>query len=426
MKYEVKVPVVGESINEVTIGQWLKNDGDYVEMDDILCEIESEKATLEIRSEQDGELRILISEGETIAIGTKIGEIDGTGKKPVETGEEGKPEVTIQEVTSVDDSKPVDEKQVKVSPVAARMLSESGIQAAGVQGTGAGGRITKADVQKVVESSAQAGETRVEEKESGAEPVVTPAVAKPEANVQLSMQPESGIGRTENRVKMSTLRKTIARRLVAAKNETAMLTTFNELDMSNILELRSRYKELFLKKYELKLGFMSFFIKAACMALQEFPEVNARLEEDEIIYHDYCDVSIAVSTPKGLVVPVIFDADRLNLPQIEAKVDYLANRARDNKLTIEEMTGGTFSITNGGVFGSLLSTPIINAPQTAILGMHKIEERPIAMNGEVVIRPMMYLALSYDHRIIDGKESVNFLVRVKELLEDPSRILLDI
>jgi 2-oxoglutarate dehydrogenase E2 component (dihydrolipoamide succinyltransferase) len=232
--------------------------------------------------------------------------------------------------------------------------------------------------------------------------------------------------RSENRVKMSTLRKTISRRLVAAKNETAMLTTFNELDMSTIMAVRNRYKDRFLEKYQVKLGFMSFFVKAACLALKEFPEVNARLEEDEIVYHDYCDISIAVSTPKGLVVPVIFDADQMSLAQIEIKVDQIAKKARENKLTIEEMTGGTFSITNGGVFGSLLSTPIINAPQTAIFGMHKIEERPIALKGEVVIRPMMYIALSYDHRIIDGKESVSFLVKMKELLEDPARMLLDV
>ena len=426
MKYEVKIPAVGESINEVTIGQWLKNDGDYVEMDAILCEIETEKATLEIRSEQDGELKILIKEGETVAVGTKIGEIDSEGEKPAGQKEESTPESVKQKVRTPEASPPPSEKQAKVSPVAAKMLSESGIQADGVTGTGAGGRITKADVQRVVEDRPRPEEKTETGKEKISETLTTPTIEKPSPVVQQLMQQEPGAGRTENRVKMSTLRKTIARRLVAAKNETAMLTTFNELDMSHILELRNKYKELFLKKYELKLGFMSFFVKVVCIALKEFPEVNARLEEDEIIYHDYCDISIAVSTPKGLVVPVIFNADRLNLPQIEAKVDYLATRARDNKLTIEEMTGGTFSLTNGGVFGSLLSTPIINAPQTAILGMHKIEERPIAMNGEVVIRPMMYIALSYDHRIIDGKESVNFLVRVKELLEDPSRILLDV
>jgi len=426
MKYPVKIPVIGESINEVTIGRWLKNHADYVEMDDILCEIESEKATLEIRSEQDGELKIIIQEGETVAVGTKIGEIDSEGEKPVADKKESTPEPVKMEVLAPEDSPPSPEKQVKISPVAAKMLSESGIQASGVTGSGAGGRITKADAQKAVEGRSQAVKKTEAVQEKTSETLSTQSFDKPSQVVQQLLQKETRGSRTENRVKMSTLRKTISRRLVAAKNETAMLTTFNELDMSNILKLRNKYKELFLKKYELKLGFMSFFIKAVCIALQEFPEVNARVEEEEIIYHDYCDISIAVSTPRGLVVPVIFDADRLNLPQIEAKVDYLATRARDNKLTIEEMTGGTFSLTNGGVFGSLLSTPIINAPQTAILGMHKIEERPIAMNGEVVIRPMMYIALSYDHRIIDGKESVNFLVRLKELLEDPSRILLDV
>jgi 2-oxoglutarate dehydrogenase E2 component (dihydrolipoamide succinyltransferase) len=232
--------------------------------------------------------------------------------------------------------------------------------------------------------------------------------------------------RTENREKMSTLRKTIARRLVEAKNETAMLTTFNEIDMSAIVEVRNRYKEEFQNKYNIKLGFMSFFIEASCIALQEFPPVNALLENDEIVYHDYCDISIAVSTPRGLVVPVIFNAETMTIPQLEAEVNRLATKGRDNKLTLDEMTGGTFSITNGGVFGSLLSTPIINAPQTAILGLHKIEERPVALNDEVVIRPMMYVAVSYDHRVIDGKESVNFLLRIKELMEDPTRMLLNI
>jgi 2-oxoglutarate dehydrogenase E2 component (dihydrolipoamide succinyltransferase) len=426
MKYDIKIPAVGESINEVTIGQWLKNNGDYVEMDTILCEIESEKATLEIRSEQDGILNILIREGETVAIGTKIGDINTDGKKPVVKEAESVPETDEPPRNTPKDLPASTEKEVKVSPIAAKMLSESGIQATGVKGTGAGGRITKADVEKVVESLSRPEEIMDSSREDKIKPPDSQIIEQRSQVGDHTMQSDLKSGRTENRVKMSTLRKTIARRLVAAKNETAMLTTFNELDMSNILKLRSNYKELFLKKYDLKLGFMSFFVKAVCIALKDFPEVNARLEDDDIIYHDYCDISIAVSTPKGLVVPVIFDADRLTFPQIEAKVDYLATRARDNKLTLEEMTGGTFSLTNGGVFGSLLSTPIINTPQTAIFGMHKIEERPIALNGEVVIRPMMYIALSYDHRIIDGKESVNFLVRVKELLEDPSRILLDV
>jgi len=420
MKHEVKVPAVGESINEVTIGQWLKKNGNYVEMDEIVCEIESEKATLEIRSEHDGELKILVEEGQTISIGTKIAEIDDTVKKAVQKEEETKPKTIEKESPRPETAKSDSEKSQKISPLAAKMLSEAGLKAGEVTGTGPGGRITKADVQKVVNDG------RVSEKKEAAEPAKTEQAERPQESLKLTIQPITTVGRNEKRVKMSTLRKTISRRLVAAKNETAMLTTFNELDMSYILSLRNKYKEPFQKKYGIKLGFMSFFVKAACIALAEFPEVNARLEEDDIIYHDYCDVSIAVSTPKGLVVPVIFDAHQLSLAQIEIKIDYIANRARDNKLTIDEMTGGTFSITNGGVFGSLLSTPIINAPQTAILGMHKIEERPVALNGEIVIRPMMYIALSYDHRIIDGKESVSFLVRVKELLEDPSRILLDV
>ncbi|UCF64778.1 MAG: 2-oxoglutarate dehydrogenase complex dihydrolipoyllysine-residue succinyltransferase, partial [bacterium] len=381
---------------------------------------ESEKATLEIRSEHDGELKILVEEGQTIEIGTKIAEIDDSIKKTVRKVAETKPETIEKEAPQPEGKQSDREKPQKISPVAAKMLSEAGLEAGEVTGTGPAGRITKADVQKLVESG------RVSEKKKAEVPIKTEQVKRPQETSKPLIQKLSTAGRSERRLKMSTLRKTISRRLVAAKNETAMLTTFNELDMSHILSLRNKYKEPFQKKYGIKLGFMSFFVKAACIALAEFPEVNARLEEDDIIYHDYCDISIAVSTPKGLVVPVIFDAQQLSLAQIETKIDYIASRARDNKLTIEEMTGGTFSITNGGVFGSLLSTPIINSPQTAILGMHKIEDRPIASNGEVVIRPMMYIALSYDHRIIDGKESVSFLVRVKELLEDPSRILLDV
>jgi len=419
MKHEVKVPAVGESINEVTVGRWLKKSGDFVEMDEIICEIESEKATLEIRSEHGGELTILVEEGDTIGIGTKIAEIDDTVKKTESTELDSEPKKSEKDALRPAAERSDAEKAQKISPLAAKMLAEAGIEAGKVTGSGPGGRITKADAQKVVEDNRNKQQKETTE---GAEkpPEKSQEIPKPQ------FQAVSTGDRTENRVKMSTLRKTISRRLVAAKNETAMLTTFNELDMTHILSLRNKYKETFQAKYGIKLGFMSFFVKAACLALKEFPEVNARLEEDEIIYHSYCDISIAVSTPKGLVVPVIFDADRMSLAEIETKIDSIATKARENKLTLEEMTGGTFSITNGGVFGSLLSTPIINAPQTAILGMHKIEERPIALNGEVVIRPMMYIALSYDHRIIDGKESVSFLVRVKELLEDPSRILLDV
>jgi 2-oxoglutarate dehydrogenase E2 component (dihydrolipoamide succinyltransferase) len=432
MSFEVKIPQVGESITEVTIGQWLKADGDYIEMDEVLCEMESEKATLEVRSEKSGVLKILQQEGETVSVGQTVAEID-TSASRLES------EVTAQEKDELTNSKTAptesksaagqkgdveEEKQLKISPVAAKLLEESDISFEQVKATGSGGRVTKSDVEKAIDMLAAAEDRTKVSATSVKESTVIATETEPKDIITVSTLPTDG--RPERREKMSTLRKTIARRLVTAKNETAMLTTFNEVDMNAIITVRNKYKEAFQEKYGIKLGFMSFFIKACCITLQEFPEVNAMVEEDEIVFHDFCDISMAVSTPKGLVVPVIFNAERLNLAQIESEVNRLASKARDNKLTIEEMTGGTFSITNGGVFGSLLSTPIINVPQTAILGMHKIEERPIALNGEVIIRPMMYVALSYDHRIIDGKESVNFLVRVKGLLEDPARMLLDV
>jgi 2-oxoglutarate dehydrogenase E2 component (dihydrolipoamide succinyltransferase) len=435
MKIDVAIPQVGESITEVTIGQWVKKDGELVEMDEVLCEIESEKATLELRSESNGKLKILAKELETPAVGTKIAEIDTDVKVPAkEKQEEEKsaeqPEEKAELVrertevkTEVKPEEKEEEKATKISPVAAKLLKEAGISSSQVAGSGQQGRITKADAEKVIDQASEKAEGPAPVPEQKPEPAPQ-KIPEPKAPVVFK-KPVPGT-RTENREKMSTLRKTIARRLVEAKNETAMLTTFNEIDMSAIVEVRNRYQEEFQNKYGIKLGFMSFFIKASCIALQEFPPVNALLENDEIVYHDYCDISIAVSTPRGLVVPVIFNAETMTIPQLEAEVNRLATKGRDNKLTLDEMTGGTFSITNGGVFGSLLSTPIINAPQTAILGLHKIEERPVALNGELVIRPMMYVAVSYDHRVIDGKESVNFLLRIKELMEDPTRILLDI
>ncbi len=448
MKSEVKIPEVGESISEVTIGQWMKKDGDSVEMDEVICEIESEKATLEIQADREGVLKILAEEGETVSVGEKIAEIDAEAESAAESqpaGEEEAAEETGSEAAEAEktgetgpapegggeEETAEEEDRPKISPVAARMLRDAGIPRGQVKGSGPGGRVTKADAQQAINDSRrektpekEKSSEKAPEKEAEKAPQ-PPVIGGPEPAKAPAVPKRDG-GRSEQRRKMSTLRKTIAKRLVAAKNETAMLTTFNEVDMSEILALRSRYKEIFQEKHDIKLGFMSFFVKACCQALAEFPEVNAMIEGEEIVYHDYCDISIAVSTPKGLVVPVIFDADRMSLPEIEAEVGRLAVKARDNKLTIDEMSGGTFSLTNGGVFGSLLSTPIINAPQSAILGMHKIEERPRAVNGEVVIRPMMYVALSYDHRIIDGKESVSFLVRVKELLEDPARLLLEV
>jgi 2-oxoglutarate dehydrogenase E2 component (dihydrolipoamide succinyltransferase) len=398
---EMKVPAVGESITEVTISTWLKKDGDFVSTDEIIAEVESDKATFELPAEATGILRIVAKEKETLPIGGLICKIEVTEGAPAQTKQATAPAATTANAAA--------DKTYAAghpSPAAAKILDEKGIAANQVAGSGVGGRITKEDAQK-----AQGAPAKQEAKPQAA--VGPPAIA-------------SGGGRGERREKMTSLRKTIAKRLVAVKNETAMLTTFNEVDMKPVMDLRSKYKDQFKEKYGVGLGFMSFFTKAVCTALKDFPAVNASIDKDEIIYHDYCDVSIAVSTPRGLVVPVIRNAESLSFNQIESEVIRLATRGRDGKLSIEEMTGGTFSITNGGVFGSMLSTPIINPPQSAILGMHNIVERPVVKNGEVVVRPIMYLALSYDHRIVDGRESVSFLVRVKELLEDPGRLILGV
>lgn len=408
--FQIKVPEVGESITEVTIARWLKKDGESVEADDLIVEIESDKASFEIPAEQSGVISLKVSEGDTVPVGSLIAEIKPDGQTSAEA--ETKSAAPVKEVKpslaeSTDGEK---DKKIKISPVAANILVEAGLKAESVSGSGPGGRITKEDAVKAVEN------LKTREKEA-------PSPKKEDKSVPaVSESPD----RQVRRERLSTLRKTLSKRLVAAKNETAMLTTFNEVDMSGIMALRAKYKEIFKEKYEVGLGFMSFFTKAACIALKEWPAVNAKIDGDHVVYHDYCDISIAVSSPRGLVVPVIRNANRLSMAEIEKEVLNLATKARENKLTIEEMTGGTFTISNGGVFGSLMSTPILNAPQSAILGMHKIEERPVVTNGEVVIRPMMYLAVSYDHRIIDGRESVSFLVRVKELLEDPARMLLEI
>ncbi|HLR48961.1 MAG TPA: 2-oxoglutarate dehydrogenase complex dihydrolipoyllysine-residue succinyltransferase [Candidatus Sphingobacterium stercoripullorum] len=411
MALEIKIPAVGESISEVTIAEWLKNDGDYVEMDENIAELESDKATFELPAEQAGVLRIVVEAGETIEIGTVVAKIEA-GDAPAAGSSSEKSENQEQEQESAAPaSEEAEDNYAKgtASPAAAKILREKNIDPTTIKGTGKDGRITKADAENAV-AQPKAQEVQKETKA----PVAAPSV-------------EGTAGpRQERKEKMSSLRRTIARRLVTVKNETAMLTTFNEVNMQPIMDIRSKYKELFKEKHGVGLGFMSFFTKAVTTALKEWPAVNGRIDGDHVVYHDYADVSIAVSTPKGLVVPVIRNAESLALHEIESKIIELAVKARDGKLTIEEMTGGTFTITNGGVFGSMMSTPIINAPQSAILGMHNIIQRPVAENGEVVIRPMMYIALSYDHRIIDGKESVSFLVRVKELLEDPSRLLLGV
>jgi 2-oxoglutarate dehydrogenase E2 component (dihydrolipoamide succinyltransferase) len=409
MSIEIKVPPVGESITEVVLSRWVKNDGDAVEMDEVIAELESDKATFELTAEQAGTLKTVAAEGDTLAIGAVVCKIEDGGAAPKATpvtAKEEKPVATEDKAAA-----PVAEKSGESyasgtpSPSAGKILAEKGIAADAVKGTGVDGRITKEDAQN-------------------AEKTAQPA-AKAEAPKVSVAAPVAG-SRNERREKMSPLRKTVAKRLVTVKNETAMLTTFNEVNMKPIMDLRGKYKDQFKEKYGVGLGFMSFFTKAVCEALKDFPAVNARIDGESVVYNDFADISIAVSAPKGLVVPIIRNAESMSLAQIEKTVIELATKARDSKLTIEEMTGGTFTITNGGVFGSMMSTPIINAPQSAILGMHNIIERPVAEKGEVVIRPMMYVALSYDHRIIDGRESVGFLVRVKQLLEDPARLLLGI
>jgi 2-oxoglutarate dehydrogenase E2 component (dihydrolipoamide succinyltransferase) len=396
------VPQLGESITEVTLAQWLKRDGDFVKMDEPICEIESDKATFEVAAKASGILKIIALDKKTLTIGEPICEIivtEGTAQ-PVVAAAAPQTQTTASSSSYATGH---------ASPAASKILAEKGIRPEEIKGSGKEGRITKEDAMNA-------------QKTVSSEPVTTssPAISVPSA------QPVAEGERATRREKMSSLRKTVARRLVAVKNETAMLTTFNEVNMKPIMDLRSKYKDAFKEKHEVGLGFMSFFVKAVCIALKEFPAVNAQIDNDEIIYHDFCDISIAVSAPKGLVVPVVRNAEKMSFADIEKEIMRLATRARENKLSIPEMTGGTFTITNGGVFGSLMSTPIINAPQVAILGMHNIVERPIAENGQVVIRPMMYIALSYDHRIIDGRESVSFLVRVKQLLEDPARILLGV
>ena len=404
---DVKVPTVGESISEVTLLKWVKEDGQYVDRDEVIAELESEKATFEVNAEKAGTLKQSAKEGDTLKIGDILASIDESAAKPaaaavpaketaakVSGNGQAKAEPAPQKATPAEQKQEASAKpsEIKATPVASAIIADKKVDPKTVTPSGFQGKILKDDVLNALSN-----------------PGRIPGKAL--------------FTRDEKRDKMSNLRKTISRRLVEAKNTTAMLTTFNEVDMSRIMDIRTRYKDKFKEMHGVGLGFMSFFAKACCFALQEWPSVNAYIDGDEMIFHQYVDISIAVSAPKGLVVPVIRNAESLDMAGIEKKVIELATKARDNKLAIEEMQGGTFTITNGGVFGSLMSTPIINIPQSAILGMHKIQERPVVVNGQIVIRPMMYLALSYDHRIIDGRESVSFLVRVKELLENPELLL---
>lgn len=413
---DIKVPTVGESISEVTLLKWVKKDGDFVDRDEVIAELESEKATFEVNAEKAGTLKQSAAEGDTLKIGDVMASIDDAAAKPEgnpapapaataaqslppktagaasPASGNGKPQQSSAAPTPAAGAPEIKSSDIKATPVASAIIADKKVDPKTVTPSGFQGKILKDDVLNALNN---------------------PGRVPGKALFQ----------REDKREKMSNLRRTISRRLVEAKNTTAMLTTFNEVDMTRIMEIRTRFKDKFKETHGVGLGFMSFFAKACCFALQEWPSVNAYIDGEEIIYHDYCDISIAVSAPKGLVVPVIRNAESLDMAGIEKKVIELATKARESKLTLEEMQGGTFTITNGGVFGSLMSTPIINIPQSAILGMHKIQERPVALNGQVVIRPMMYLALSYDHRIIDGRESVSFLVRLKELLENPELLL---
>ena len=387
---DIKVPTVGESISEVTLLKWTKNEGDYVERDEVIAELESEKATFEVNAEKAGILTRVAVEGNALLIGDIIAKIDETAIRPASA-----PETVVLTTTKQESAVKSVSNDIKATPVASAIIADKKINTSTITASGAGGKILKHDV--------------------------LDAITHPGKK---AFEGQDLLSRNTRQEKMSSLRKTISRRLVESKNTTAMLTTFNEVDMTRIMEVRKQYKDTFKESHGVNLGFMSFFAKACAIALGEWPTVNAYIDGDQILYHDYADISIAVSTPRGLTVPVIRNVESLSMADIEKRVVVLAGKARDSKLTADDLTGGTFTITNGGVFGSLMSTPIINIPQSAILGMHKIQERPMAINGQVVVRSMMYLALSYDHRIIDGRESVSFLVRVKELLENPELLLM--
>lgn len=420
MAVEVKIPSPGESITEVEIAEWLVESGDYVERDQTIAEIDSDKATLELAAEDAGAIELLVEEGETVEVGAVVAKIDtdaeapegsgsgadhkeeekadgddsdkGSDDKKAESSE--KPKSDDKSADKGSDQKADENKSAKATPLAREMMNKNDVSAKQVQGSGSGGKITKNDVEAYLSGG-------------------------------ISTDAAQGWGgsREKRREKMSSLRRKVAERLVSVKNETAMLTTFNEVDMKPIMDLRAKYKDKFKEEFGTSLGFMSFFTKAVTEALKAYPAVNGMIDGKEIVYHDYADVGIAVSSPKGLMVPVLRNAEQMPLHEIESEIKRLARKARDGKITIDEMTGGTFTITNGGVFGSMLSTPIINPPQSAILGMHNIVDRPIAVDGKVEIRPVMYVALSYDHRIIDGKESVSFLYMIKEMLENPTKLV---
>ncbi|WP_421860184.1 2-oxoglutarate dehydrogenase complex dihydrolipoyllysine-residue succinyltransferase [Parvibaculum sp.] len=418
MATEIRVPTLGESVTEATVAQWYKKPGDSVAADEPLVELETDKVTVEVPAPSAGVLsEIIAKDGETVEVGALLGQIgEGKGAAPAPKKEEPKkseakaearPEPKKEEPTQAEAKGPSKPADAEPSPAVRRVAAENDLDVSKVEGTGKGGRVTKADAEEAA-SSAKA-----------------PSQAKaPEASVRAPAPADQGA--REERVKMTRLRKTIATRLKEAQNTAAMLTTFNEVDMTNVMALRSQYKDLFEKKHGVRVGFMGFFVKACIHALQELPAVNAEIDGEELVYKNYYNIGVAVGTERGLVVPVVREAQDLSIADIEKTINDFGRRARDGALKLDELQGGTFTISNGGVYGSLMSTPILNAPQSGILGMHKIQERPMVVDGKIEIRPMMYLALSYDHRIVDGKEAVTFLVRVKESLEDPQRLLLDL
>lgn len=406
---EIRVPTLGESVTEATIAQWFKAEGDTVAMDEPIVELETDKVTVEISAPSAGTLsEILVKDGETVEVGALLGSIgEGGAAQPVKAeAKPATPEAPAAAPAPVAKAAEADHKSDALAPAARRVVTENNLDATSIEGTGKGGRITKGDALKALEGAA-------------------PVAAKAPAPANAPAGPRDQADR-EERVPMTRLRRTIATRLKEAQNTAAMLTTFNEVDMTAVMALRSEYKDLFEKKHGVRLGFMGFFVKACITALKDIPAVNAEVEGTDLVYKNFYNIGVAVGTDRGLVVPVVRDADRLSLGGVELAINEFGRKARDGKISLNDLQGGTFTISNGGVYGSLMSTPILNAPQSGILGMHKIQQRPVVVDGQIEVRPMMYLALSYDHRIVDGKEAVTFLVRVKECLEGPERLLLDL
>jgi 2-oxoglutarate dehydrogenase E2 component (dihydrolipoamide succinyltransferase) len=422
MATEIRVPTLGESVSEATIGKWLKKPGDPVKADEPLVELETDKVTLEVNAPAAGTLGdILAKDGDTVAPGAVLGSIvaDGAPAKASPAAAPAPAPAPQKEPAPAQQGTAAASRPRENGPAVGRIARESGLDPATVAGSGKDGRVTKGDMLAAIAGATAAA--------TAPSPALAPSLAPaPQAPLQLRIPAAPDDASREERVRMTKLRQTIARRLKDAQNTAAMLTTFNDVDMSTVMQIRSQYKDVFEKKHGVKLGFMGFFTRAVIQALKELPAVNAEIDGQDIIYKNYYHIGIAVGTDKGLVVPVVRDADRLSIAEIEKRITGFGRRARDGQLKIEEMQGGTFTITNGGIYGSLMSTPILNAPQSGILGMHRIEDRPVVRAGQVVVRPMMYLALSYDHRIVDGKEAVTFLVRVKEALEDPTRLVLDL